>query len=209
MLSILFIEMYMDIEEGKSKNFQFNCVQCGSCCRAGFEVVVERQDIELWIKAGKRDFYQFLQIDPKCISQSGLAGYHIEEINTLDKLNEQYDDDKYKNKLQELKDFILKNHSYLGKGPPLPIYTILTKLGRTPILVPKNLNILIEGLKWGLVYIIKYESGGSCPFLRDNLCSIHEIKPKACKLFPYNEKGELRVDDFFIKICKGLKRTFY
>ncbi|MHA1335652.1 MAG: YkgJ family cysteine cluster protein [Promethearchaeota archaeon] len=48
---------------------------------------------------------------------------------------------------------------------------------------------------------------GHCEFLVNNLCSIHEYKPKACKLFPYNrkklEQGEY---EFIISVCKGLKR---
>ncbi len=193
--------------EQQTTKYKYNCAQCGNCCRAGFEIVIEQEDIERWIKAGKSNFYQYVQIDPKCISNTGLAGYHIEEVNTLQKLKEKYKDKEYDSKLDELKEYILKNHVYLGKGwPPLPIYTFLPDLGRTPILVPKNLNVLLEGLKWELVYVILFEVGGYCPFLKDNLCSIHEIKPNVCRSFPYNEEGDLKIDEFFIKICQGLTK---
>ena len=186
--------------------YKYKCVQCGNCCRAGFEIVLEQEDIDRWIKIGKSDYYQFIQIDPKCISKTGLAGYHIEEVNTLEILEKKYKDKEYKKKIEGLKKFILNNHQFLGNGPPLPIYTFLTELGRTPILVPKSLKIISKGLEWNLVYIIKFEVGAYCPFLRDNLCSIHDIKPNVCRSFPYNEKGELKIDEFFIKICQGLTK---
>ena len=114
---------------------------------------------------------------------------------------------KYEIKLDKLKKFILKNHEFLGNGPPLPIYTFIPDLGRTPILVPKSLKVLLKGLKWGLVYILKFKLSGSCPFLKDNLCSIQEIKPKVCRIFPFNEKGDLKVDEYFINMCQGLTKN--
>lgn len=197
----------MAIGEQKTDHYKFNCIQCGNCCRAGFEVVLEKRDIETWIKARHSEFYQYVQIDPKCISDTGLAGYHIEEVNTLEILKKKYNGKEYKKKLAKLKKFILKNHIFLGNGPPLPIYTFLSDLGRTPILVSKTLKILIKGIEWGLVYIIKFEISGYCPFLKDNLCSIHEIKPYICRSFPYNEKGELNLGEFFLQICQGLTKN--
>ena len=191
---------------GNQANIRYKCVKCGNCCRAGFEVVIEKEDIERWLKEGKTDFYQYIQIDPKCISSTGLGGYHIEEINTLEILRTRYQNEDYNKKLEELKVFIIDNHDYLGKGPPLPIYTFLSDLGRTPILIPKSFKILIEGLEWGLIYSIKFETGGDCPFLKENLCSIHESKPNACRNFPYNKNGQLKIDDFFVKICKGITK---
>ena len=31
----------------------------------------------------------------------------------------------------------------------------------------------------------KYIAGRPCPFLKDNLCSVYEDRPKACRDFPY------------------------
>ena len=194
-------------EDRNTTEYKFNCKQCGNCCRAGFEIVIQKEDVEKWIKGGYFDFYRFVQIDSKCISKTGLAGYHIEEVNTLEILKKNYNGRYYKKKLGRLKKFILKKHTFLGNGLPLPVYTFLPELGRTPILVPKSLRILLKGLEWGLVYIIKVDVGGYCPFLKDNLCSIHKIKPKVCKSFPFNEKGELKVDEYFIKICQGLTKN--
>ncbi len=40
--------------EQQAEKYEYKCVQCGNCCRAGFEVVIEQEDIERWIKAGKQ-----------------------------------------------------------------------------------------------------------------------------------------------------------
>jgi len=196
----------MNNREQKDKEFKYECVQCGNCCRAGFEVVIEKEDVERWIKLEQNEFFQFIQIDPKCISPNGLGGYHIEEVNTLKRIEEKYKDNEVNEKREELKEFILNNHIYIGKGSPLPIYTFLPDLGRTPILIPKSFRVIWEGLEWGLVYTLKFELGGYCPFLKENLCSIHKIKPNVCRSFPYNNKGELKIDDYFIKICKGITK---
>lgn len=182
---------------------KYSCKKCGNCCRAGLEVLIEREDIQLWKRIGKTNMKGYIQIDPKCISFTGLGGYHIEEANILMDIRDKYNDKDFNKKLDELKDFILLNHDYLGKGPPLPIYTFLPNLGRTPILIPKNFNILMKGLERGLIYILRFEIGGYCPFLKENLCSINEFKPNVCKSFPYDKLGELRMDNFFLKNCKG------
>lgn len=197
----------MDSKDKKASKYKYSCIQCGNCCRVGFEIVLEQEDIDRWIKNEKFNYYQYAQIDPKCISKTGLAGYHIEEVNTLEILKKKYNNKEYKKKLEGLKKFILNNHKFLGNGPPLPIYTFIAELGRTPILVPTGLKILLIGLEWGLVYIIKFEASGYCPFLEDNLCSIHEIKPNVCRSFPYNEKGELKIDEYFLKICQGITKN--
>ncbi|MFX1442763.1 MAG: YkgJ family cysteine cluster protein [Promethearchaeota archaeon] len=197
----------MNEREQNYKEINYECVQCGNCCRAGFEIVIEKEDIERWIKAKKNEFLQYIQIDPKCISPTGLGGYHIEEVNTLKKIEKKYKDNDVNEKLDELKDFILNNHTFLGNGPPLPIYSFLPDLGRTPILIPKSFLTILNGLKWGLIYSLKFELGGYCPFLKENLCSIHPMKPNVCRSFPYNKNGELKIDDYFIKICKGITKN--
>jgi Fe-S-cluster containining protein len=194
------------IKNGKKIKYIYNCVKCGNCCRAGFDILIDKEDIENWIKLKKKFFLQHIQIDPKCISQTGLAGYHIEEVNTLKQIKEIYGEEHFDKKVKELTDFILENHNYLGKGIPLPVYTILPELERMPILVPKTFQKVLEGLEWGLVYMIKLNLSGYCPFLKENLCTIHKIKPKVCKSFPYDNKGNLKVDNYSLKICKGFKQ---
>ena len=188
----------------RNNQFHYECKKCGNCCRAGLEVVIEKQDIETWIRARKDDFSKYLQIDPKCISLEGLAGFHIEEKNTIQKIKDKFKDEKVNKKIQQLKRFIIENHFYLGKGKPLPVYIFIEDLERMPILVPKSLKIVLKGLKWDLVYLLNFEPGGYCPFLKDNHCSIHDIKPNVCRNFPYNKNGELKIDEYFLKICQGL-----
>ncbi|MFX0072094.1 MAG: YkgJ family cysteine cluster protein, partial [Candidatus Hermodarchaeota archaeon] len=126
------------------------------------------------------------------------------EKNTIQKIKDRFDNKKVDKKIEQLKRFILKNHIYLGKGKPLPVYSFIKDLGRMPILVPKSLKVVLKGLERDLVYLLNFEPGSFCPFLKDNLCSIHEIKPNVCRNFPYDKNGELKIDEYFIKICKGL-----
>ena len=74
-----------------------------------------------------------------------------------------------------------------------------------PILIPKSFDIVFEGLKQGLNYIIKLNSDGSCPFLNLNLCSIQNFKPKVCKRFPYDKDGGIKEDNYFFSLCEDLK----
>jgi len=184
--------------------YEFNCIKCGKCCRAHLEISIRREDIVNWIQAGKNDYYQYIQIDPKSISAEGLGGYHIEEENALLELLKSYKNKQYEEKKKALESFILKNHTFHGKdNVPLPIYTFIPNLGRMPILIPRSLHVVLEGLKWSITYILKYQSDGCCPFQVDNLCSIHDLKPQDCKRFPYDKEGNLKTENFIIKLCKG------
>lgn len=87
----------------------------------------------------------------------------------------------------------------------LPIYTVIPGMERRPILVPKCFEVMQEGLKKGLIYILKYEKYSKCPFMEHNKCSIHDEKPSECRAFPYDKEGNLRDDDYLRKICKGFK----
>ena len=185
----------------------YNCVKCGNCCRVGSEISISKNDIQNWINIGKLDLSLNFYIDPKSISTEGLGGYHIEKKNALFELLKRYGEHNYELKKQELREFILKNHIYEGEGIiPLPVYTFIEELGRMPILIPRNYDVLFEGIDRGLDYLILYQTDGKCPFLEDNLCTIHEIKPLDCKTFPHNEKGALKTDRYFLKICQGIKK---
>jgi Fe-S-cluster containining protein len=188
------------------KKNEYNCIKCGKCCRTGLEILIRKEDVLRWIRAERHDYIQYVQIDPKSISSEGLGGYHIEEENALLKLLKVYSEKEYEKKKIELEAFILKNHIYQGKDNiPLPIYTFIPDLGRNPILIPRSFQIMLEGMNWGIVYVLKYKSNRCCPFQKDNLCSIHDIKPTDCKRFPYDKEGKLKTDSFFLKICKGIK----
>lgn len=194
--------------EGRKIQYRYECIQCGNCCRAGFEIVIHKEDAERWITNKKIDYCKHVMIDPKCISLTGLAGFHIEEVNTLERIKKKYGEEQFEQKTAELVEFIKETHEYLGEGIiPLPIYTIIPGMERRPILVPKSFITMRDGWRWGLIYIIRFENSGDCPFLIDNLCSIHAIKPNECKAFPYDKDGKLTVDNYRLKICKGFKRV--
>ncbi len=190
-----------------SGQFSYNCIKCGNCCRAGLEISIRKQDIINWKDRNKRDFLEHIQIDAKSISAEGLAGYHIEEKNALLALLNEKNIDIYEMKKEELRDFILKNHEFQGEGSlPLPIYSFILELGRMPVLIPKDFTTILEGINKNIDYVIKLDSNGSCPFLKKNECSIHEIKPFDCRSYPYDERGHIKLDKFFLKICPGIRK---
>lgn len=202
---------YKNIEhiiiDNKIKRFRYECIRCGDCCRAGFEILIHADDAKRFIQHKKTDYVQYFEIDPKCISEQGLGGFHIEEANVLKRLKEGYNGEDYRIILEELKEFIDSKHIYLGESIyPLPIYTVFENYGRNPIIIPKSFVIMKDGWKkWGLVYRISFGTSRACHFLKDNVCSIHEIKPFECQVFPYDKEGNLRKDNHVLRICKGYK----
>lgn len=189
-----------------SIKYTYTCIQCGYCCNAGLEIYIREEDVSNWIRAEKAEYFKHIQIDPKSISSEGLSGYHIEEKNALKDILNKYGEEKFEEKKKELADFILKNHEYVGKDVlPLPIYTFIEDLGRMPILIPHDIRIVLKGQKLGIVYILKYDLQKKCPFLKENLCSIHDIKPIDCRMFPYKDDGSLKQDKNLLKICNGYK----
>jgi len=97
---------------------------------------------------------------------------------------------------------------FQGKVP----HWLLGNYGYGPraILSPKTFNTIKDGWDMGLSYYLIYElGGGGCGFLKNNLCSIHEYKPLACKLFPSNRVNlDPTADKHFLESCKGLKRIY-
>ncbi|MHA1148933.1 MAG: galactokinase [Promethearchaeota archaeon] len=189
------------------KRIRHECIMCGNCCRANFEILIHAEDVKCFIQNKKIDYVQYFEIDPKCISEESLGGFHIEEANVLKRLKETYNNEQYIEKLEELKKFIDEKHIYLGESIyPLPIYTIIEKYGRNPILIPKSFIVMKDGWKtWGLVYRISFGTSRACHFLENNICNIHNIKPLECKAFPYDKEGYLRKDEFILKVCNGYK----
>ncbi len=190
-------------KDGKKVHITYDCIKCGNCCRAGFDVRVRDSEISKWDELGKDEFINHIQIDPKCISPEGLGGYHIEVKNDRKALGRAFQNYSEEQK-QELINFIQENHIFKGQGEiPLPIYTFLPNMPPRPILIPKSYDIIKQGLKRNIVYILKFNLI-ICPFLEGNLCSIHEIKPEDCKNFPFDQYGNCFINDFELKICKGM-----
>ena len=61
-----------------------------------------------------------------------------------------------------------------------------------------NLDELIEELSKNVE--AKHPVKLPCPFLKDNRCSIHPIRPKSCRIFPLGEELDQGIG------CPGLKR---
>lgn len=145
-------------------------------------------------------------IDPKCIS----SNMDIKTINNSENGNttvkKEQEDQEFDIKNNKLIEFIQKNHSYYGQSPlRFHLDTILPYTKQDPILIPHNFNIMLEGIKLGLDYIVECDSYGNCSFLDLNECTIHEVKPIACKNFPFTKDKCLRNDDIYVSICRGIK----
>ncbi|MBS7627979.1 YkgJ family cysteine cluster protein [Candidatus Bathyarchaeota archaeon] len=57
-------------------------------------------------------------------------------------------------------------------------------------------------------YILKKREDGSCIFLRNNICSIYDLRPLVCRFFPFYLK-QVGSQDYlfsFTKECPGLGR---
>ncbi|MGQ4873550.1 MAG: YkgJ family cysteine cluster protein [Promethearchaeia archaeon] len=194
-----------NININKSRSI-FECQKCGNCCKGGFSINIHPYDVKKWILNKRTDIAHYIEIDPKCISEKGLIGYHIEERNAILRLEQKYPDN-WREKVEQLKEFIIEKHYYLGENIyPLPIYTIIPEAGRNPIFIAKSFITIRDGwIKWGLTYRISFGKSIKCPFLKDNSCTIHSLKPYECATFPFKEDGKLRSDEYALKICKGLK----
>lgn len=188
-------------------NYKYQCLQCGECCKGNFEIFLEPEDINKWKDMGLIDLIEHIQLMPEYIAQKIEQDPESQEGKTLQKLRKRLGDKDFKLKLGVLKNFIEENHLYMGKdGTRNEIFTILPNMRISPILVPKSLEIILEGFAWGLRYVIMTDAYGICPFLKLNACSIHEIKPAACKRFPFDKHGNLKIDEHRLETCPGFKK---
>lgn len=187
------------------QNFKFHCVRCGECCRVGYRVYIQKEDIKNWIETDQAEIIDYLKIDLKSISLKEFNRHQEEESSAIKEIRKNCINKAYDEKFNELINFIQRNHFYRGKEYTLlRYYTFLPNMRHNPILTPKTFEIVLEGLNKGLDYIINLDSKGFCPFLKLNLCSIHHFKPLACKRFPYKKNGTLRDGEYFLSICKGI-----
>jgi Fe-S-cluster containining protein len=51
----------------------FNCEMCGECCRSGYNVHVNKGDVEKWKKLNKQFLLEYIIINPKTISETNDA----------------------------------------------------------------------------------------------------------------------------------------
>lgn len=124
-------------------------------------------------------------------------------------------------KFLDLIRFISEEHKYVGEPRMdrggnhilgifhLP-HWLFPDIGYRAILIPTKFNIILEGLKRGIRYKLINERQDRCEFLEKNRCSIHDIKPKACKEFPFNRNiGSQNETERLLKTCKGLTTSFH
>ena len=184
----------------------FECLMCGECCKAGYDVHVIRKDIEKWKELEKQELLDYILINPECISINNGTELNSKEGNTIKRIRKNYRNSG--KKIEELIGFIQNTHLYCGQNYLRKyIKTILPDLNYDPLLVPKSFDIMLKGLDFGLEYILKTDVYGKCSLLNMNLCSIYNYKPFACTKFPYINENCLRRDNLFITVCRGLKKV--
>jgi Fe-S-cluster containining protein len=184
----------------------FECLKCGECCKAGYDVYIIKKDIKNWKALEKQEFLNFIIVNPHCISINNGTELNSEDGNTIKRIYKNYrNPDK---RIKELLGFIQKTHLYYGQNSLRRyIKTILPDLNYDPLLVPKSFNIMLKGIDFGLEYILKTDVTGQCSFLNLNLCSINNYKPYACAKYPYLKDNCIRKDNLFTTICRGLKKV--
>ncbi len=191
----------------------YQCQKCGTCCRQPWEIIILKEDVLKWEHAGKREFLKHIQINPISISPAGLGdrrfGVPVIELPQMEP-TEKFSETRLKLVMQ----FVLENHNFLGEGTlHLPVHgffafffptnTYFEGMGERPIFSPKSFKALLDGLDLGLQYILIFDPEGHCQFLDDNLCSIHDLKPTACRIFPLDADGSLRVEEKLLTLCPG------
>jgi len=195
-------------EKGKLVKYKYQCVRCAECCRGNFEIYIREEDIRTWMKLEEVDWaLESIRLRPEGIATRDEFGEYNKIGKTLKRLMEKYGEKNYPEKLEELKQFIEGAHLYFGEDKKRPeVHSILEPMRMTPILFPKDLKTIQKGLEWGLEYVICTDAYGFCPFLELNDCSINEYKPLACKSFPYDKEGNLKVNDYRLRTCQGFKK---
>jgi len=201
----------------KKEHYEYRCIQCGTCCRNKYDIVIDKETLMNWIQAKRKDLLENVQIDPVSFAQGQLGLYDIEDKDQVDVaeavrrreiIEKKIQEDP--NFLDELSNFITENHDYIGEGESdfnVPNWFI-PNVGYRAIFSPKSFKTVIEGWKRHLRYMTVMDLKGECEFLEKNLCSIHSLKPACCDEYPVKEELEKdsRAFEKFIKVCKGLKR---
>jgi Fe-S-cluster containining protein len=183
--------MNFRLENGKRVYYQFECFHCGDCCRF-LDILLEKNDILKWI-AEARDFLQYIQIQPESASADLFIKAEME------------------GKLEVLKKFILEKHQR-SSGENLQrdslsfAHLFLPELPSNCILSPQTYQIVLEGLDLGIKYMLLSKKNGDCVFFTGQGCAIYEIKPAICTKFPFESDGTLVVNDWTLRLCKGIKR---
>jgi len=101
--------------QGEIIHYQYNCVQCAECCRYGLKIEIEKGDVERWRKLEKEDFLQYIQLDPFSI-RSKADPLNKKDGKAVKRIRkETHNEKEFRNRLDELINFIEKSHNYFGK----------------------------------------------------------------------------------------------
>jgi len=179
------------LENGIRVYYRFECFHCGDCCRF-LDILLEKGDILKWIAGGK-DFIHYIQVQPESASADLFIKAEIE------------------GKLEDLNKFLLEKHQRsfgenFQRNSLTSARIFLPELGTNCILSPKTYQIVLEGMNLGIKYMLCSKKDGDCVFFTGRECAIYEIKPAICTKFPFEADGTLAVNDWTLRLCKGIKR---
>lgn len=206
----------------KELKYRYRCKLCGNCCRHYWDIILTKEDVLKWDQNGKDEFLKHIQINPLSISPAGLGDYTcgvsvIEIPGIVESKDEgkEFNKMEFENRLERIRKFVLDNHDYLGEGTGnlpvhsyfsffFPVNTYFEEVGNMPIFRPQSFVVMLTGMDMGVKYVLSFDSLGQCFFLKENLCSIQEIKPVACQEFPFDQVGSLRTAERVLDICRGI-----
>lgn len=181
------------LEDGKKIYYQFECNHCGECC-IFLDVSLSEVDILNWMQKERMDLIQYVQIHPQSINYENRLKAIIN------------------GNLDQLVAFILNNHNCLVVDKGLQGVSITLSPeeifgnGYNRIFKPFDFQTMLQGMQLGVKYMLMSELNGYCIFFKGDHCSIHEVKPRICQQFPYDETGRLALNHWTLSICKGIKQ---
>ncbi|MFX0049278.1 MAG: YkgJ family cysteine cluster protein [Candidatus Hermodarchaeota archaeon] len=60
---------------------EFNCEMCGECCRSGYDVYVNKEDVKIWKKLNKQFLLKYVIVNPKSISETKVSVLTSKDYN--------------------------------------------------------------------------------------------------------------------------------
>ena len=195
----------------------YNCMCCGDCCRHQYIVGIRLDDVLSWEENGREDIVAGIQIDMKSISPAvliPLAWYaaHRDMLHDASDvaLPEHAFIAEHEQEFTWLIGFITQNHEHLQNplcSQDIP-HWFLPATCYKDIFRPHDLDVVEEGLRRGVQYIVIQDIKGACEFLDGNLCGIHETKPADCHEYPNWDQIEhdAAAREKFLALCKGINQ---
>ena len=209
--------------DGKRHVYHYSCVQCGNCCKS-YVVAIHKDDIKKWTSLGKEEeFLRQIEVDMIALQFKNMAGEEwlrknnlfsvdLDENRAIDlKFRIHQYRNEFKDELNDISNFLLENHDIMDKiseetlHPNQNQHWFISGITEHQKLIPLSFQVIRDGITKGISYILKRNKYRKCPFIENNLCSIHAYKPVGCAAFPRPDAIPRDFDNL-LKSCKGLRR---